>query len=214
MGRLLFVLDKEILETLTMAEVSATANGLLEAGLFRLPAPSFDLKFRLDTAWIQAAPSVPGPWWIVVQDIRDAGLAQDGFPMFGYRTVTVHVPDGQKRDHSDSSLVTLFVKSLVCLLASRNVVKETCERKLVRYGIGKRNPYSTIINLKVPQLTIYDRDGVPTGRTNRAHFRRGFIRRQHFGERNEQEKKVWIAPVFVNADEDFVAPDRTYRLVA
>ena len=85
------------------------------------------------------------------------------------------------------------------------------ERKRVKHGIGKRNPYTRVTTIRVPNTRYLpdDEDHPPTGRTVRAHFRRGFVRQQHYGKGNELIKKVWIAPVFVNADGDWVGePDQ------
>lgn len=35
---------------------------------------------------------------------------------------------------------------------------------------------------------------------------------QHFGPKNELRKKIWIEPVFVNADEDWVAARTAYNV--
>jgi hypothetical protein len=45
------------------------------------------------------------------------------------------------------------------------------------------------------------------------HLRRGHIRqRQHYGPGNHFVKKIWIAPVFVNADPDFVNQRAAYNV--
>jgi hypothetical protein len=100
---------------------------------------------------------------------------------------------------------------LVAVLASRNVVKTVKHSKAAKLGIGK-NRYEYTTTLSVPTQLENDPDHAPTGRTVCPHLRRGHIRRQHYGPNRELIKQVWIAPVFVNADERFVNSRKAYNM--
>jgi hypothetical protein len=84
-------------------------------------------------------------------------------------------------------------------------------------GIGKRTkPHRYVTRLLLPQDVF-----VNTGQTDREHsdrqpsrphLRRGHIRQQRYGHGLTEQKPIWIAPTFVNADEEFVSPRGAYRL--
>jgi hypothetical protein len=105
---------------------------------------------------------------------------------------------------------------LIVLLATRNAVKHTTENKLAKLGIGKKNKrrysYSTTITLPDELELEADPEHHTQGKPKCPHLRRGHIRRQHWGPARAYEKKVWIAPIFVNADHDFVATRTHYNV--
>lgn len=50
------------------------------------------------------------------------------------------------------------------------------------------------------------------GRRVRPHLRRGHVRRQHYGPGREFIRQVFIEPVFVNADEGWIAERTAYNV--
>lgn len=114
----------------------------------------------------------------------------------------------------DRDAIDCLRSLLIILLATKNAEKRTTENKLAKLGIGKsakhRFAYTTTIGL--PRYLPDDVDNPPRGGHIAPHLRRGHIRRQHYGANNQFEKQIWIAPVFVNADPDFVAARRRYRI--
>jgi hypothetical protein len=99
---------------------------------------------------------------------------------------------------------------LICFLATKNAVKTTTRNRLAKFGIGKQKAeYVTTITIGAR----YDSSGqhIDTKTHKRAHFRRGHIRRQHHGPNNSLEKKIWIDPIFVNADQEYV-PRAAYKI--
>jgi hypothetical protein len=105
---------------------------------------------------------------------------------------------------------------LILLLASRGVEKKTKDvSKLRRLGIGKRDQsaaYITTIRLS-SNLQRGNAEEAKPGLPVRPHLRRGHIRHQHYGPNNSQIKKIWIEPVFVNADDDFISSRTAYRIL-
>jgi hypothetical protein len=107
---------------------------------------------------------------------------------------------------------------LITLLATRNAVKETTRNKAARLGIGGKKPGSTkryeyVTTITVPAAAEMEDDAEHApGIKRAAHLRRGHIRRQHYGPRNQMVKLKFINPVFVNADADWVSTRAAYNV--
>jgi hypothetical protein len=106
---------------------------------------------------------------------------------------------------------------IITLLATRNAIKRTTVDKLAKLGIGKKKykhrfTHTTTISLPRPEDMEDDHEHKPTGLHRAPHLRRGHIRHQHYGPKNTYVKRVWIAPVFVNADPDFVSAREGYNV--
>ena len=103
-----------------------------------------------------------------------------------------------------------FFATLVTTLATKNVIKETQEIK--KHGPkSKKRPrtHKYITTIKIGKITeTYSSNESSAGYTVRPHLRRGHIRNQHFGEGNKEIKKIFIQPVFVNADEGWIENQR------
>ena len=81
--------------------------------------------------------------------------------------------------------------------------------KLAQLGIGKKRPeprYSYTTTISISYADIQD-DGTGTrpGHTKRPHLRRGHVREQHWGPANQFVKKIFVEPIFVNSDGEFVS---------
>lgn len=104
---------------------------------------------------------------------------------------------------------------LIIALATSNIEKKVDLNKRAKLGIGKKKN-SSITYLHLPK-TVYvgaTSTGNGTGQTRRMHLRRGHRRNQRIGPGRTQHKDVWIAPMFINADDAFVPAVKEYRLTA
>lgn len=106
-------------------------------------------------------------------------------------------------------------KILIILLGTKNTIKTRVKDKLLSMGIGvKKNNhrplYTTTITLPKPEHMEYEGVHAP-GTSPRAHLRRGHKREQKYGPRLQFSKPIWIEPVFVNADENFVSSRTAYN---
>jgi hypothetical protein len=169
--------------------------------------------------------------------LRFCGLQVDG--IYEYSIYEEHPPKWKYylekasykdkiKDYSfdeDGTIVTLkasqiqlpqrVVNILITLLATKNVKKTVREHKLARLGIGPKHgekSYPRVTTISLPDELTASKQSEPTGRMVCAHLRRGHIRCQSYGPRNAFYKMIWIEPVFVNADPDFVSDRKAYNV--
>lgn len=205
-ARHLFVFSPGVLPSLSDDELEATKIGLNEVGLYQMPYER-DVYIECD-ALECAGPGVD----------PDHSIIYGPFGTDQTVGTAVHIRrTGQvtfSMDYDDPLGIAWLRMALIVLLATKNADKRTTESKLAKLGIGKnirgRFAYTTTISL--PGTLPSDSDNPARDGHIAPHLRRGHVRRQHYGVGNQMEKKIWIAPVFVNADPDFVAARRTYKL--
>lgn len=107
---------------------------------------------------------------------------------------------------SKNLLAVLYV-----LLATKNIVKDVRPPLKIHSKSRKRQRVDSdkyITTLKIGSITETYKSNNSTGLSVRPHLRRGHIRTQHFGEGNKAIKKIFIQPVFVNADDGWIANER------
>lgn len=134
--------------------------------------------------------------------------------------VEVKLPDGysaplydSKADFEECDALTGYIttcvyQQLIALLATRNIIKERKENKLARLGIGKSKVRAvTTLRIGVLERGSRDSESDPT-RTVRAHWRRGHLRDQRYGPNLGFVKRIFVQPVFVNGDGDYIPRER------
>ena len=111
----------------------------------------------------------------------------------------------------------LFVKTLLVLLVTKNAEKDRVENKPNSSSAKARNAskhfgYTTTI--RIGKITENCKSG-GTGSPMRPHLRRGHVRNQPYGEGRREIKQIFIAPVFINADKEYVESQRiAYKIRA
>jgi hypothetical protein len=118
-----------------------------------------------------------------------------------------------------SAFAANMIRALIVGLATKVVRKNRVEEKpskLEKLGIGKpraKKNYAYTTTLSLPVLTTTDESGASTGVVIvRPHLRRGHVRLQHFGPKNQFSKKIFVEPVFVNGDENSVSLRDRYNV--
>jgi len=112
-----------------------------------------------------------------------------------------------------------IMETLIVLLATKNHVKEEkFDKDIARGRYNKkqayRKDYPITTTISIGKITeTYEGQG-GTGSKKRPHMRRGHIRTQHYGPGRELTQKIFIQPVFVNADEGWIAERRAYNVGA
>lgn len=229
-----FVLGTELFEAVSFDEIDATWKDMESLGIAKPPYPTFDVVVPegkiielVDTEG-NCKPADSG-MQIRVRFLPDGahanwlGRGRTGGPWYdlpGAVTLVsrqLELEDGRKRNDPEDMMLGFartggeILKLLVVLLATRNAMKERKECKLLKLGIGskERNRYTTTI--KIGKVTEHTEPSQAGGK-KRPHLRRGHVRRQHYGPHNELVKQIFVEPVFVNADEGWIAERTSYNV--
>lgn len=200
----LFVLDDSVFEAISRDDAFQCAQDLKEAGLRALPAPAIDVKIRI---------GVLDPEWRHRRDCFIFTVTQRGQDDYA-----LHVDPAAKRIYFTAPnyfqwLVRESMWRLWASLSARNVVKDVCVRphgRKTKYGQPKHTHVTTI---RAPKV-LYESSGAGSGAAVRPHFRRGHIREQPFGQGRQGRKRIWIEPLFINGDSEYVGAPKTYKVVA
>jgi hypothetical protein len=200
----LFILQFDVIQAVDFDTIHATVKDLREMDLYRLPYDNTFVRIIGDPEFAGTMMTFGPLGDFCMAVITDAKTG---------RSANITSAPELRFSLGFSNLVLQDL--LIALLATRNVEKSTRENKLKRLGIGKKaDRFDFITTVALPKHLDDDEDHPPTGSAKAPHLRRGHIRRQHFGEGNQQVKKIWVAPVFVNADPGFVGGRQAYRIAA
>lgn len=206
----LFVLDLDVVRAAGLDDIKATVEGLQEMDLYRLPYDR-DVYIKIVD---QKNPKALAP----DQSIMLGPYAKDrgAFAIMASDAVDFEINLLESKNPETveigRGMIVWFEAVLIVLLATKNAVKVTTENKLAKLGIGRsRNRFASTTTISMPHEMADDPDHPATGSTKAAHLRRGHIRRQPYGKNRLMEKKIWIAPIFVNADPEFVASRESYK---
>lgn len=106
---------------------------------------------------------------------------------------------------------------LMVILVTKNIEKVTKRNSSRAISPKQRKDsakYDYTTTIKIGAITETFTASPGGGARNvRPHLRRGHIRTQHFGKGNAETKKIFIQPVFVNADEGWINEQKKYRVV-
>lgn len=217
-NRQCFFLHPELFKSFRHNDVDAICKDLIELGLYQLPYPVVDVKFRVndflsvrgkrdafrDTEiGLIAGLGGPNPRFYILDPIGRT-----------YIDVSATLENAVISPEETKELLrvnTVVEGTLIAILATKNTIKQLTVNKLAKLGIGKaEHVYTT--TLRLPREFQDTEKATTEGRAVRPHLRRGHIRRQHYGPKNLAIKKVWIEPCFVNVDEDFLSKREAYNV--
>lgn len=206
----LFIISSAVFQAMPMEEVEPTVEALKELGLYKLPYDKVDIQFLFDDIAVCQETGLPFPNKCGPNAYcRLLNVTLDGYERLVVGSSSYQADVTHETKSTDIKFPAMI---LIAALSSRNIVKTTRENKLAKLGIGKkRNRYRYSTTITLPHV-LEDDGTVREGQPKAPHLRRGHIRRQHYGPRGAFIKKIWIQPVFVNADKDFVSTRTHYNL--
>jgi len=200
----IFEIDVDVWEALSEEEISATVEAMKEFGIYKLPFETGEIIVRVRKRlkngeaisearglrdgenfqeFYTVYPKVPRKAlsWYKANPAKlhneTVGSAIDDLGISIEHKKIVH-KFRLRHGHPEYSR-KFFIDGLVVLLASKGIVKSASQRKLAKFGIGKRDgEYTTTIKLA---RDLERHESVQTGGTVRPHLRRGHIRTQHHG---------------------------------
>jgi hypothetical protein len=116
------------------------------------------------------------------------------------------------------NMMNLFIyKILIVLLATKNCDRKTVENTIRANSKKARDDakhYSTTTYISIGRITETCRHESGSRSSVRPHLRRGHLRRQKHGEGRQEVKTIFIPPIFVNADREWITDRKKYKLVA
>lgn len=230
-----FRLSKEIVESTSKEEIQATIAGMKEMGICKAPFDQMDILVQERELFVLYANDPRNPERLEEAKKELAESAREVIFRFdntrphpkvvtcwmagrpGHWIDMVDFLQQEERSDIDFSRTVYeigleLLDILIVLLATKNVEKEVKECKTLRLGIGKKERHQYTTTLKIGKVTERAGESIGSGVTRRPHLRRGHIRRQHHGPNNELTKSIWIEPVFVNADPNWIAERTAYNV--
>lgn len=228
----LFRLSPEVVDCFDIEDAVATYDDMAEMGLDQDPYDFYCVE--VNTSFILKFSGFLGMGNGNFEETRR--IAEKWVWIFQYQTyedetytgeVFVTLPSGRLANYSQSAIkdeaadaaITHIEQSLRCflilLLATKNVDKKTTVNRKRSASPrtqkdAKRYSHTTLI--KIGKITETYGSATGTGGPKRPHLRRGHIRTQHFGKGNAETKRIFIQPLFVNADEKWINEQKTYRV--
>ena len=230
--RYLFTIAHGVWKTFTPPDLNATCNDMEKLGLYHLPYPVVDLEFSF-------ADCVR--WWNTFRGevdlsnllsrlqqsqaeentttyIRLCNLSLN--PEITLTATSIHrdifgsVTATYPLTSPPNRMRQIFADLLIATLATRNIQKETHHHKLASLNIGKRRqPYTTTTYIRLPSASEMPHEGTGEGSSKRPHWRRGHIRHQAYGPNHSLHRDIWIEPIFVNRDPDWIDTRQSYTII-
>ena len=229
----LFMVSQEIMAALTLEELVATIKSMIEMNLLQAPFLNFDVCLPKDA--LNGVMAKYGFEGIDKRDVtcyikyrlrdlnidRTAGVRIDLSPVDRPDLSFIEFIERTNPDPEDrKQVLTQFrslglrvLSTLVVLLATKNVVKTVKVDKLAKLGIGKHR-HSTTTTLTIGKITERSDGSAETGHgiEKRPHLRRGHPRDQRHGPGLQFVKRIFIQPMFVNVDKEWLAERTAYNV--
>ena len=227
----LFQIAANVFDALNFDDVKKTSKDMWELGIFQPPFPNFCIKIKL-----QFATNLMRSFYNIETGViqnRKAELmfdyffdgealqvfynmSKDGNNFFDPVNFGINMKDGSPDKKWFDFISKACADLLILLLATKNISKDvqTCNKPNSRNRREKAlSKYSSVTTISIGKITETMRS-LGSGSPVRPHLRRGHIRHQHYGKGNAEVKKIFIQPMFINADQGWIDGQKEYRVVA
>jgi hypothetical protein len=225
-----FKIASNVLSALSLDVVNKTAADMQKMGLFKPPFPEFYIQAKCRLMEQLILTSIDKSFE-ETSTIKEEILFHYEFSTNGAKATPYLAIDGmnfcpldrRKMEASKdvqyqfSWMADTTVRLLVVLLATKNIEKdvETCNKPNSRNRREQTlSKYSSTTTIKIGAISKTMRSEGGTGGPVRPHLRRGHIRNQPYGPGRLEAKRIFIQPMFVNADQGWIDAQKEYRVTA
>lgn len=239
----LFDIPKSVWETIELDAVSETFRDMVKVGIAVAPFYEFGVRFNVGDLYNRLTLAVEktegksavqdGVISPFMKDITICCLykiklldmsnnAEDTFGsvyvfdkgnLIPFDLFFSHIND----DINKIELCVTILETLIVLLCTKNTKRKSVinsPRANSKKARDDARSFSQTTYLSIGKITETYRSSSGSRGPVRAHLRRGHIRQQRIGEGRKDVKIVFIPPVFVNADREWIAERKQYRFSA
>jgi len=226
-----FKISGDILNHMCIWDIRQTALDMKELGICNAPFENYCIQLKLsllEKIAIEFMPKSYKQLWasskfeiIFVYSIEDgttfynAYTSKNGMDFLPFDEYSQsHFEETAKFFDWSSSVLE---QVLIVLLATKNIKRDVqiCNkpnsRKRREQTLSK---YSSTTTISIGKISQTMRSANGTGGPVRPHLRRGHIRNQPYGTGRLEVKRIFIQPMFVNADQGWIDTQKEYRVTA
>lgn len=223
----LFELDERIFDCMAEDDIYKTFIDMKQMNIDSPPYSSFVIKlnfkllnviFKTDINPGVVPNKIEAAYiWILCSDGRNITECSLGIKCRGEKIDWIAEQPPKEVTKEIYNLSLRAYATLIVLLATKNADKVTrvnSERASSHRVREQAKNFSTTTTIRIGKITETMRGpSSGTGTKTRPHLRRGHVRNQRYGENWSETKQIFIAPMFVNADENWIAEQKTYKVV-